>query len=366
MIGSSIVVNGRRSHDLMSCAVTATSTYLGTVARQGRLGSTDSMTQNRIESATVQPTVPTILIFWLAIFRPCFTAPVWNYILVLVGGAVLAPGKLTVTQALRVMGLADRPSFGCYHEVLNRARWDVRDVARRLVLHLLAALSPNGEVVIGIDDIIERRWDDKIRARGMYRDAVRSSYGHFVKTSGLRWLSLAVMLTVPFAGKRWDLPFLTVLASSAPWNEAQGRRHKALTDWAKQAILQTKRWLPDRRVVVVADPKTVWTSVTLTEWYGGQAHRLEYVSSTAVWYHNGMPPAAIRRVLVRDPSPGRDPQAFLCTDLGLEPTAILRGFVCRWRIETTFQEAREHLCVETQRHQRCLDSTRWLPSGRMD
>jgi hypothetical protein len=161
-----------------------------------------------------RPSVPTILVSWLAVFRPCSTAPVWNHILVLVGGAVLAPGKRTVTQALRVMGLADRPGFGRYHEVLNRARWDARDVAHRLLLHLLAVLLPSGEVVIGIDDTIERRWGGKIKARGIYRDAVRSSHGHFVKTSGLRWLSLAVMLPVPFAGRRWALPFLTVLAPS--------------------------------------------------------------------------------------------------------------------------------------------------------
>ena len=252
--------------------------------------------------------------------------------------------------------------------MLNRARWDARDVARRLLLHLLATLSPSGEVVIGIDDTIERRWGGKIKARGIYRDAVRSSHGHFVKTSGLRWLSLAVMLPVPFAGRRCALPFLTVLAPSARWSEAQGKPHKALTYWAKQAILQAKCRLPDRRVAVVADsgfsaleligavrryvcfitrlhldaslfepaprcrkgqmgrpalkgkrrpklnavlanPKTVWTSVTLTDWYGGQTRNLEYVSGTAVWYHNGMPPAAIRWVLVRDPSGQREPQA---------------------------------------------------------
>ena len=170
---------------------------------------------------------------------------------------------------------------------------------------------------------------------------MRSSHGHFVKSSGLRRLSLAVMLPLPFADRRWALPFLTVLAPSARWSEAQGRRHKALTAWAKQAILQAKRWLPDRRVVIVADsglsaleliaavrqhvclitrlrldarlfepapkrkngqmgrpalkgkrrpklnalpgnPKTVWTSVTLTEWYEGQTRKLEYVSQTAV------------------------------------------------------------------------------------
>jgi hypothetical protein len=386
------------------------------------------MTQIRIESATTRPTVPTVLVSWLAVFRPCFTAPVWNHILVLVGGAVLAPGKRTVTQALRVMGLADQPGFGRYHEVLNRARWasehaseGARDVARRLLLHLLAVLSPTGEVVVGIDDTIERRWGGKIKARGIYRDAVRSSHGHFVKTSGLRWLSLAVMLPVPFAGRHWALPFLTVLAPSARWSEAQGKRHKALTDWARLAILQTKRWLPDRRVVVVADSgfsaleliaavrrhvcfitrlrldaslfepaakrqkgqigrpalkgkrrpklnavlansKTVWTAVMLTDWYGGQTRKLEYVSATAVWYHNGMPPAAIRWVLVRDPAGQRDAQAFLCTDLDLEPTAILKRFVSRWRIETTFQEAREHLGVETQRQWSDLAILRTTPA----
>src|SRR5664279_2262313 len=174
-----------------------------TLARTDRCDSKTAMTPERIES--IPAPVPAILVSWLAIFRPCFTAPVWNHILVLVAGAVLAPGKRTVTQALRVMGLADQPGFGRYHEALNRARWDARDVARRLLLHLLAVLWPNGEVVIAVDDTVERRWGAKIKARGIYRDPVRSSHGQFVKTSGLRWLSLAVSLPVPFAGRRWAL-----------------------------------------------------------------------------------------------------------------------------------------------------------------
>ena len=379
------------------------------------------MTPERTESIRPAAAVPPILGTWLAVFRPCFTAPVWNHILLLVAGAVLAPGKRTVTQALRVMGLADQPGFGRYHEALNRARWDPRDVARRLLLYLLAVLWPSGEVIIAIDDTIERRWGAKIKARGIYRDPVRSSQGQFVKTSGLRWLCLAVMLPVPFAGRRWALPFLTVLAPSARWSETQGRRHKTLTDRARQAILQTKRWLGDRLVVVVADsrfaalqliaavrrhaclitrlrldaslfepaperqpgqrgrprlkgkrlpklsavltdPTTVWTRVTMDEWYGGQRRVLDYVSSIAVWYTNGLPPAKIRWILVRDPSGERDPQAFLCTDLDLEPAAILGRFVCRWRIETTFQEVREHLGVETQRQWSDLAILRTTPA----
>ena len=197
--------------------------------------------------------VPPILLTWLSVFRPCFTAPVWNRILVLVAGAVLAPGKRTVTQVLRVMGLADEPSFRRYHEVLSRARWNGKAVARRLLLYIIERLLPDGDVVVGIDDTIERRWGARIKARGIYRDPVRSSKGHFVKTSGLRWLSLMVAVPIPWAKRTWALPFLTILAPSARWSEANGKRHKTLTTWARQAILQTKRWLPNRRLVFVAD-----------------------------------------------------------------------------------------------------------------
>jgi hypothetical protein len=162
-------------------------------------------------------------------------------------------GKRTVTQVLRVMGLADEPSFRRYHEVLSRARWDGQAVARRLLLYIIARLLPDGVVVVGIDDTIERRWGARINARGIYRDPVRSSKGHFVKTSGLRWLSLMVAVPIPWAKRTWALPFLTILAPSARWSEANGKRHKTLTTWARQAILQTKRWLPNRRLVFVAD-----------------------------------------------------------------------------------------------------------------
>src|SRR5689334_6417910 len=122
---------------------------------------------------------PQVLNVWLSGFRDGFTAPVWNHVLVLVAGAVLAPGKRTVSQALRVMGLADRPGFARHHEVLSRARWDARRLAGRLLAQLLDTFLPAGEVVIGIDDTIERRWAAKIAARGIYRDPVRSSRGHF-------------------------------------------------------------------------------------------------------------------------------------------------------------------------------------------
>lgn len=120
---------------------------------------------------------------------------------------------------------------------MSRARGDARTVARKLLAQVLDVFLPAGEMVIGIDDIIERRWGAKIKARGIYRNPVRSSHGHFVKASGLRWLSLMVVVPIPWANRDWALPFLTVLAPSERLSDARGRRHKKLTDWARQTIL---------------------------------------------------------------------------------------------------------------------------------
>src|SRR3954463_4240530 len=137
--------------------------------------------------------------------------------------------------------------------VLNRAAWSGRAAARVLLGLLLGAFVPKGPVLLGLDDHIERRRGKRIGAKGIYRDPVRSSKGHFVKASGLRWLSLMLLIPIPWAGRVWALPFLTTLAPSERYAHEHGRRHKTLTDWARQLILQARRWMPERALVLVAD-----------------------------------------------------------------------------------------------------------------
>src|SRR4029453_14513843 len=110
----------------------------------------------------------------------------------------------------------------------------------------ITAFVPAGPVVIAIDETIERRWGVRIRARGIYRDPVRSSHGHFCKASGLRWITLMLLAPIPWVGRVWALPFLTVLAPSERYAHERGVQHKKLTDWARQMIRQGPRWLPDR------------------------------------------------------------------------------------------------------------------------
>src|SRR6516165_1971271 len=117
--------------------------------------------------------VPPILLTLMAAFREFFTAPVWDHVLVLVTGAVLTTGKRTVSAVLRVMGLSQGGDFALYHHVLSQARWDSRAIARQLLMMIVERFLPNGPIIIGIDDTIERRWGKKIAARGIYRDPVR-------------------------------------------------------------------------------------------------------------------------------------------------------------------------------------------------
>ena len=188
--------------------------------------------------------VPEVLAAWMQPFAVYFTTAVWRHVLVLVAGALLAPGRRTVTAALRIMGLDQAPGFAVYHRVLSLGRWSSRAVAHRLLVLLVAAFVPTGPVVVGLDDTVERRWGGKIKARGIYRDPVRSSHGHFVKASGLRWLCVMLLAPIPWAGCVWALPFLSVLAPSERYATKHRQRHKTLTDWARQVLLQTARWLP--------------------------------------------------------------------------------------------------------------------------
>jgi hypothetical protein len=309
---------------------------------------------------------------------------------------------------LRATGHDQASDFARYHEVLNRSRWSALAAARLLLGMLIATFVPSGPVVIGLDDTIERRWGSKIKARGIYRDPVRSSHGHFVKASGLRWLSAMLLVPVPWARRVWALPFLTMLTPSKRWAEQRGIRHKTLVDSARQMLLQISRWLPNRQIIAVSDssfavidllaavrsrvcmvtrlrldarlfepasprdphrlgrprrtgarlptlaqrlvdPATSWQPLIVPDWYGGAERAVEIASGCAIWNHPGRPVVPLRWLLVRDPTGELKSQAFLATDIDIQPADMLAWFIRRWTIEVTFAEARRHLGVETQR-----------------
>jgi hypothetical protein len=150
----------------------------------------------------------------IGIFAPVFSRPVWPHVKVLLAGAILAPGKRTVTALLQIMGHSAASDFQTYHRVLNRAIWSPLTASRLLLRFIVAVLIPHGVIVLGLDDTIERRRGRQIHAKGIYRDPVRSSRAHMVKASGLRWLACMVLVPLSWADRVWALPFLTVLCPS--------------------------------------------------------------------------------------------------------------------------------------------------------
>jgi DDE superfamily endonuclease len=359
----------------------------------------------------------------LLAFAPLFRSRVWSSAQVLLLGAILAPGKRTVTSVLRIVGLGKERHFQNYHRVLNRARWSSREASRILLDLLVRTFAPSGPILVGLDDTIERRWGRKIQARGIYRDPVRSSHSHFVKTSGLRWLSLMLLVPIPWAKRVWALPFFTVLAPSERYHQKRHQRHKTLVDWGKQMLLQFRRWLPERSLVLVVDsgyaaldflgglahrqrsitcitrlrldaqlyepaaprrpgqigrprrkgrrlpslkqrvtdPKTKWRNVMVPHWYGTGQRSIQIATGTAVWYRVGLPVVPLRWVLIRDPQQQFRPQALLCTDWQLAPCQSVQWLILRWQLESTYAEVRAHLGVESQRQWNSLAIARTTP-----
>ena len=159
------------------------------------------------------PKLPKRILHVLRHFECVFSERVWEWGKVLLIGAILAPGERTVTAILRVMGLANEKQFQNYHRVLNRAQWSSRALSRILLLLLVSIFVPaDAPIIVGLDETIERRRGAKIAAKGMYRDPVRSSKEHFVKTSGLRWVCMMLLVPIPWAKRVWAFPFLSILA----------------------------------------------------------------------------------------------------------------------------------------------------------
>lgn len=358
----------------------------------------------------------------LCAFAPLFSTPSWTNAQILAIGAILCTGKRTVTSALRVMGLSQEKKFTNYHRVLNRAVWSTRQGAKILLGLIILLVPATLPLIIAIDETIERRQGEKINHKGCYRDAVRSTKKKVVHCFGLKWICMMLIVPLPWTKRPWALPFLTVLAPSQKSNEANGKKHKTTVDWTRQMIMQVRRWVPDRVIVLVGDgayaavslalccagfsnpvilvsrlrldaalydfppprqpgkrgpkpkkgkkqsslaerandPSTTWKTIEIV-WYDGIKRTLEFFSGISLWYTPGQDPVPLLWVVVRDPEGKLQTEAFFCTNPEASEEQILHWFILRWNIEVTFEEARAHLGIETQRQWSDLAITRTTP-----
>jgi hypothetical protein len=347
----------------------------------------------------------------LMVFAQAFTVPTFANALVLLYGTILAPGRRTVTAALRAMGLADSQHFTNYHRVLNRARWSPWVLSQLLLALIIVLFVPAGmPLLLVVDETLERRRGPKIKYKGWFRDPIRSTANHVSKSLGIRWVCLAILVPVPWSQRLWALPFMTIPALGPKTSDKLKKRHRTIVDWAMIMIDKVRTWQPDREIALIgdgsyaavilvqrcqrlkrpvklvsrlrldaclhdfpgphpkgkrgpkptkgarlpnlaarlADPKTRWQKLKV-RWYGGEEKEIELVTGVCLWYRRGLAPVPIRWVLLRCPENSFKPEAFFCSDPQVSAEHLISWFIARWNIEVTFEELRADLGFETQR-----------------
>ena len=346
-------------------------------------------------------------------FRPAFTEPTYQKLLVLMSGTLLSKGRRTVTAALRTMGLEQEGDWSKYHHVLNRGKWDGLFLSTILLHLIVGTFVAMGAIInITVDETLERRWGSKISKRGHWRDSLASSRKMNVTTSGLRWLVFAVVVKVPWSNLNWSLPFLSILLTTPKVSATLGIRHQTVAQRTGQVVCWLRRTLPGRRLNLIGDGaysvialglrcqsqgvtliaplrldarlfdyppsrllpsgkkrrgrpslkgqrlpslkevaalKCTYWQRCRVDWYGGTTEIVDWATGTALWYSTGTPPILIRWVLVRDPLGERDTVAYFSTDIHQSAPTIIADFVKRWSHEVMFEESRAHLGIETQR-----------------
>jgi DDE superfamily endonuclease len=355
------------------------------------------------------PTPSPVIVPFMRPFASAFNRPTFEHVLTLIGGTLLASGRRTVTSALRAVGLIDERHFTTYHRVLNRAVWSPLQLSRILLGLLIDAfVATNQPLVIAVDDTLERRFGRRVAHKGIYHDAVRSKPGHPATTTGIRWLCCSAIVRLPWSSRPWALPFLTIPAPSPTVSAKLGTVHRTVPERAARLVRLLRRWLPDRAIVLVGDssfgvvelalvcrqakvtwiarmrltaalyapvlpqpkgkpgvkpkkgprqptpaqtlanPGTRWRTIEVA-WYDGETRIFDAVSQTALWHRDSFDPVPLRWVLLRDPTGKLKPMVLGCTDEAASPEQIVNRYILRWNIEVTFQEARLHLGIETQR-----------------
>ena len=352
-------------------------------------------------------TLPLEVLALISIFSCLFTAPTWKNAQQLLTGAILCTGNLQISNILRVLGLESFGNFSKYHRFLNRAKWNSVQLSKILFGVLIHCLPSTSPILIAVDETIERRKGKHIKAKGCYRDAVRSSHSNVVKCFGLKWECMALLLPLPFSSRPWALPFMTILSPSKQANEAAGKPHRTSIDWTIVMVKLICRWLNKRSWILIGDgayaclhlahvciaynvtlisrlrldtqlyefppieasgkrgrkrkkgqrinlkklaeDRTLDWKICDVRWYGGQMKTVKLFSQVCLWYQAGKPVLPLRYVIVVDPIGKHSPEVFFSTDTSLAMEKIIEYFVLRWNIEVTFEETRAHLGVETQR-----------------
>lgn len=339
--------------------------------------------------------------------EPVFSRPIYQRFVLLALAAVLALGGRTICNLLRVLGALAPGHPSSYHRVFSRARWSLAALAHRYVAAVLDRFAPTGPILLAGDDTVTEHPGPHVFGKGRHRDPVRSTHSYTAFRWGHKWVVLALLVPVPWATRRWALPLMVALCRPKPEGPGDRRPHRTPSQRLGQMVRLLMRRFPDRVFLVTADgnyathelaklaartparltfvslfypnanlveppppysgrgrPRvkgqdlpdpakvvedTPQRSVLEVAWYGGGRRRVEVVTGTGLWYKKTRPLVPLRWVFVHDLTGTHRDGYFFTTDVAMSVGSLIETYTARWNIETTFEELRSYLRLETTR-----------------
>ena len=343
----------------------------------------------------------------LTMFRPAFSTPTYHRFLVLALAAVLTTGRRTITNLLRTAREKAPGHMASYHRVFSHRRWSAWALARLLLTFLLDHVISPGPVLVAGDDTVTEHPGPRVFGKGRHRDGVRSTHSYTAYRWGHTWVVLSVLVKFPFTTRPWALPVLAALYRPPEWDHVHGTRHKTPAHLARLLLARLMRWFPERQFIFVGDsgygtsetarfcskhsphltlvskfygdaalyapppprprrtmgrprvkgqklasPQEVVANTTartslMVTWSGGTTRDIEIVTGTGHWYRIGEALVEVRWVYAHDRTGTHRDEYFFTTDLSLCPKQIVECYTQRWSLETTFQECREYLKLDS-------------------
>jgi hypothetical protein len=344
-----------------------------------------------------------------SLFRAAFSAATFARARLLGVAAILTTGRRTVANLLRTVADLTEGDASSYNRVLSLAQWSCLSLAAILTRFIIGHFWPQGRIRLVGDDTVTEHPGRKVYGKARHRDPVRSSHSYTAWRWGHKWVVLAVLVRFPFAQRPWALPVLVTLYRSREDNLKRRRPHRTPAQLMQLLLRVLLRWSPDRHFAFAGDqgygshemamqaggsrgrlhlvsefypdanlyepppvaqgkrragrprkkgaklpaPQQVVAKAERTRlnvaWYGGGRRDVEVVTGTGHWYKAGEGLVEVRWVYVHDLSGTHRDEYSYSTDVAMTPQEIIEEYTGRWNAETTFEEARAYLGLESTR-----------------
>jgi hypothetical protein len=336
---------------------------------------------------------------WEETFRPGLTAPGFANFVVIASGWLLTQGTHAITEALVMTDVAARCHHEAFHRFFSRGTWSPDHLGRCLFWRIRGALCDGGAVRIVLDDTLAPKKGPHVFGIGSHLDAVRSTKKQKVFAFGHCWVTLAVLVRVPFSTRTWALPVLFRLYRTKKECERRSVPHRKKTDLAREMLDLVCSWVTDQRIELAADSaycndtvtrelparvvlfgamrpdavlteppdatgserggrprkrgrllrkpeqlardgRTPWKTVEATLY--GRKTTVRFKTVCAQWYR-ATGTRLLRIVIVATDSGSMPYRVFFSFDATLEVSVILESYAGRWGIEVFFREAKQLL-----------------------